>query len=315
MAAHAVGNEKDVADFLKIVVVRRFLNRESVLIMAATDANVRHSGMFEIVETWHEPLRGAIYFIVSSHNASTGMARCLVVPRGVYVSLPGIASLHSLPGRKGLRRFSNRLTAALLLLGQCAQSIARSLSDPPKRLPIPSDGGDMAKRRCGWLATAGLLALLSGCVERRFVIESTPPGAKVYVNNRPIGFTPVDMPFTYYGTYLITLELDGHQTRTIEEKVSTPWYQYPGIDFVSENVYPFKTSDIHRLHYDMVPLPRPNLDQLLYDASEVRERGKNLPPPSVPVQPRPGRDAPPPTEPRPPINRVAPAPLALEPTP
>lgn len=101
------------------------------------------------------------------------------------------------------------------------------------------------------LIAAGVLALLSGCVERRFVIETTPPGAKVYVNNRPIGSTPVDMPFTYSGKYLITLELDGYETRNIDEKVVAKWYYYPPIDFVAENIYPGKISDVRRLHFDM----------------------------------------------------------------
>ena len=100
----------------------------------------------------------------------------------------------------------------------------------------------MAERRSCWLACAGVLALLSGCVERRFVIESSPPGATVLVNNRRVGVTPVDVPFTYYGTYLITLEMDGYQTRTIQQKVSPTWYSYPPVDFIVENLNPFKVS-------------------------------------------------------------------------
>src|SRR5580658_3031034 len=134
----------------------------------------------------------------------------------------------------------------------------------------------MTNRRCSWLACAGILALLSGCVERRFVIETSPPGTMVYVNNRPVGFTPVDVPFTYYGKYLITLEKDGFQTQNIEQRVAPSWYSYPPLDFIFENLYPLKISDIRRLPddkgpYEMQPILRQNPDALLLEASELRE--------------------------------------------
>ncbi|MCE9530900.1 MAG: PEGA domain-containing protein [Planctomycetes bacterium] len=164
----------------------------------------------------------------------------------------------------------------------------------------------MSYRGCLCLASVGILTLMSGCVERRFVIDSNPPGTKVYVNNRPVGFTPVDVPFVYYGTYLITLERDGYQTKTIEQRVAAPWYAYPPLDFLTENIYPGKASDIRRLDYEMTPLARPNLDELRYQAEELRERGRNLPEPTIPVEPRTQRPAPapvrPPVDPRPPVQ-------------
>ena len=59
VAAHAVGNDKHVAYFVKVVLVRRPLDRVSVLVMAATDADIRSGGVFEIVKSWHRPLRSA----------------------------------------------------------------------------------------------------------------------------------------------------------------------------------------------------------------------------------------------------------------
>src|SRR5581483_5232398 len=60
--------------------------------------------------------------------------------------------------------------------------------------------------RCVWLCVAALCAgALTGCVERRYVITSDPPGAIVYCNGRQIGATPVDDHFIYYGKYDFTL--------------------------------------------------------------------------------------------------------------
>ena len=50
--------------------------------------------------------------------------------------------------------------------------------------------------------TALLLAFLmvTGCVTRKMIIRSNPPGAPVWVDERYAGETPVEIPFTYYGT-------------------------------------------------------------------------------------------------------------------
>src|SRR5262245_37465844 len=120
----------------------------------------------------------------------------------------------------------------------------------------------MASRGFQWLTALCACGLLAGCVERRFVVDSVPPGTKVYVNNEPVGFSPVDVPFTYYGTYNITLEGDGFQTTTFRERIRPPWYAYPPIDFIVENLYPGKIRDIRRFTYDMPRVPQPGIVEL-----------------------------------------------------
>ena len=55
-----------------------------------------------------------------------------------------------------------------------------------------------------WIA-GGLLLLLAvivlwagqtGCVRRRLTVRSNPPGALVYIDDRPIGKTPVSTPLS-----------------------------------------------------------------------------------------------------------------------
>ncbi|QVL32892.1 PEGA domain-containing protein [Telmatocola sphagniphila] len=140
--------------------------------------------------------------------------------------------------------------------------------------------------------------LLTGCVERRFVVDSTPPGAKVYVNNQPVGFTPVDVPFTYYGKYDITLEREGYQTETQKWHIPAPWWAYPPFDFITENLYPAKIQDVHRTTFDMKPIVPPNLEEIRLDAEELRIRGQAIPDPRHVSPPKRGVDplgvAPPP---------------------
>jgi hypothetical protein len=125
-----------------------------------------------------------------------------------------------------------------------------------------------------------LLATLSGCVERKFVIDSNPRGAKVYVNNVEVGTTPVDYPFIYYGTYNITLEMQGHQTETFQERIAPPWYAYPPADFVTEHVIPRKIRDIRRLNYDLKQTVPISPTELLREAEELRARSFELPAPT-----------------------------------
>ena len=124
--------------------------------------------------------------------------------------------------------------------------------------------------------------LLSGCVERRFRVESNPPGAYLYVNNQPIGPTPVDVPFLFYGDYEIRLVKDGYQTKVVKQPVPTPWYEYPIIEFFSENAWPFQITDIRPLYFELDPAIQPNLEELKAEAEELRNRGKALPPPRYP---------------------------------
>src|SRR5438552_2043296 len=126
-------------------------------------------------------------------------------------------------------------------------------------------------RRGAALWTVLLLAagLTTGCVERRYVMTSEPPGALVYRDGRPIGVTPVDDSFVYYGKYHFTLVKDGFETLQVEEDFTTPWYEYAPLDFVSENIWPFKVRDVRRPSYQLQPLRQVQADDVLSRANDL----------------------------------------------
>lgn len=149
-----------------------------------------------------------------------------------------------------------------------------------------------------FLATALLATGLGvGCVERTFVITSDPPGALVYRNGKPIGTTPCDDHFVYYGKYQFTLMRDKFETLCVEEDICVPWYEIPPLDFLSENLWPFKLRDVHRLHYQLHPLQPANQQDVLQRAIELRARGKTIGAPAPPSAGPPV--APPPVAPAP----------------
>jgi len=109
-----------------------------------------------------------------------------------------------------------------------------------------------SRRPATSLLAAGILAsltLLGGCVERVMHITSEPEGALVFLNDDEVGKTPVDVPFTYYGTYDVRLEKEGYQPLWIMQKAEAPWWEFPGPDLAAEAI-PENKVDLH-WHFKM----------------------------------------------------------------
>lgn len=148
---------------------------------------------------------------------------------------------------------------------------------------------------------AALVGLASGCVERRFVITTDPPGAVIQdEKGMPMGAAPADRQFVYYGKYRFTLVRDGFQTQIVEEDVKAPWYEWFLLDFVSENLIPWTIRDVRRFHYTMQPALIVPPEAVLKSAAELRERGlvtgtqlPSMSPEPVPVGPDPSLMPPP----------------------
>ena len=108
-----------------------------------------------------------------------------------------------------------------------------------------------------------------GCVQRRLTIRSNPPGALVYVDDYQIGTTPVSTDFVYYGTRKVRLVLSGYETLTVLQPIPTPWYEYPGLDFVSENLVPGEIRDERVVDFQLKP-------QMIVPSPQLLSRAENL---------------------------------------
>lgn len=121
-----------------------------------------------------------------------------------------------------------------------------------------------------------------GCVLRSLTIDSEPSGAMVYLDDEPIGETPVTTTFTYYGTRKITLEKTDsegrllYERKIVYEKIKTPFYQIVPLDFFSEIVIPVNLKDEHRFTYQLDPIkqiPKETVQKdVIKNAEELRER-------------------------------------------
>ena len=145
-------------------------------------------------------------------------------------------------------------------------------------------------------------------VRRRLTITSNPPGAVVFVDDREIGITPVSTSFTYYGTRKIQLVLEGFETLTVKRTFSPPWYQWPVVDFISENMIRRELRDERVVDFRMVPQRIVPSDQLLLRAQRLRDRSRQGVVPESPTRPSGNRNRrTPPPVPRTPVPSQVPA--------
>ena len=121
-------------------------------------------------------------------------------------------------------------------------------------------------------ALAALLGLLAGgCVERRVLIRTNPPGALVYVDDHEVpGLTPVAISPIYYGQRKIRLVKDGYETKTVIQSMPPPWYEVPPLDFFSENVLPGTLHDARTLDFQLQPQCVVPKEDLLARAETLR---------------------------------------------
>ena len=118
---------------------------------------------------------------------------------------------------------------------------------------------------------AGLL--LTGCVERLIIVRSEPP-ATVILDEKKVGITPVEIPYTWYGKRELTLELKGFKRIREIIVLNAPWWQFFPLDFVTDVLLPFKLTDHVTFDYMLEPLPPPEDERegVLRRAAEMREK-------------------------------------------
>jgi len=102
------------------------------------------------------------------------------------------------------------------------------------------------------LALPAGLCLNAGCVKRTMRITSDPSGALVWVNDREVGRTPVDVGFVHYGTYDVRLVKEGCEPLLTFGRANPPLWDVIPLDLVAE-VVPFELESTVRWHYTLEP--------------------------------------------------------------
>jgi hypothetical protein len=121
-------------------------------------------------------------------------------------------------------------------------------------------------------AAVGLNVLFAGCVRRTLMIRTEPEGARVFLNDKEVGTSPVDVDFTWYGDYDVIVRKDGYETLQTSHNVEPPWYQRPPVDFIADVLVPFTIHDQREANFTLRPAPEVDTAELLQDAQRLREQ-------------------------------------------
>ena len=106
------------------------------------------------------------------------------------------------------------------------------------------------------LLLLALLAGLSGCIQRTLTINSEPQGARVFINRREVGETPLNLAFTHYGSHDILLLLKGYAPyRGVLVLKAPGWAVFP-LDAFTEALCPARLKDAREFTITLAKPPR-----------------------------------------------------------
>ncbi len=136
------------------------------------------------------------------------------------------------------------------------------------------------KKLAAALMAVCAVAGFGGCVERKIVIGSDPPGALVMLNDVEVGRTPISVPFLWYGDYDVRLRLEknvGTPENPIikryylhtDKKTVTPWFEIIPIDLFAE-LLPMKFTDEQVWAFPVPEVVEPTDAELLERAKELK---------------------------------------------
>ena len=133
----------------------------------------------------------------------------------------------------------------------------------------------MLARRAVQLALLAALVPPIGCVERKLTIRSDPSGATVTLDGRRMGKTPVTVRFHDYGGREAILAKPLYARKLEILDVSPPFYQWFGIDFFSELIWPWTIVDHQTFTLKLKPIAELKGQESL-DPAVIEARAKEM---------------------------------------
>ena len=109
--------------------------------------------------------------------------------------------------------------------------------------------------------------LCTGCVRRTISIVTEPPGALVWLNDREVGRTPIEVEFLYYGTYDVRIVKDGYEPLITSGRADAPLWDMAGIDLAAE-LLPLELHSRVEWTYQLEPT--------IYDEPGLIQRARDL---------------------------------------
>jgi len=105
----------------------------------------------------------------------------------------------------------------------------------------------------------------------------------VWLNDREVGRSPVDVDFDFYGTYDVRLEREGYEPQMTSGDAEAPWWDMVVLDLVAEAM-PFPVHSRVEWHYALEPLDD-DPEALTRRARELRSKVAEPEPPAEEAPP------------------------------
>lgn len=178
-----------------------------------------------------------------------------------------------------------------------------------------------------WTGVVLALMVSAGCLRREIHILSNPAGATVEMDGqllmterevidregevleiiRPVPrLTPITLPFSWYGTHKFLVRKESYLREERVIHMRPPWYQHFPIDFVFDNLWPFRINDIRTVSFELKKersireASKEEKDAIKKDLLKRADKFRKLarekvPPPEAPLPPKEGEEEAPPT--------------------
>jgi len=151
-------------------------------------------------------------------------------------------------------------------------------------------------------AVAAAVVAAGGCVERKMMIRSDPPGAVITLDGERLpDRTPAEVPFDFGGTRGVTLSAPGYRLCEATAEVEDPWFTYFPLDVFAQFLWPGTIEDVQTFDFalerygsaspEMKDAAKRKLDELKRRAESFRAGGSEGPR-EPPPPPPPAEDAP-----------------------
>lgn len=131
----------------------------------------------------------------------------------------------------------------------------------------------MSRRQVRGVLCITLLGVFcNGCVDRQLTITTTPPDARVWLNDEDLGQTPVTASFQWYGDYNVRIEKPGYQTLQTHRLLKAPWYDTFPFDFLAQIVNPKRINDTYTWTFELEPRQPISRDALISQALSLSQQ-------------------------------------------
>ena len=87
--------------------------------------------------------------------------------------------------------------------------------------------------------------------------------------------------------HAVMIAKDGYETLDVEQRVRSPWYELPGLDFISENLIPWTIRDVRYYRYVMQRSQVRTPEQVLGEAKLLKDYGMTIGEPAPQFTPPP----------------------------